>query len=436
MTDIRRDYHETEKPKFERLVQTIINELQESAVYILVGKAEQEKSKLMLSVAIEMLKNNNLYRIVYLKAPSGLFFGHVTVHDDLDTPFLPEFGYIYQWLFQVVGEDTTKDWLTSGQFAVASIDNMFEQTKNADVILLDEIHNMNIKNIHQIIEDHKYNQKILMTYESENAVFTDLVINELESVIHVKKPEAVLKVMLIDEKAREAIEENSQQLTSDLFEHLNISEIDMEVLDHNHVAHLIFDVRDNHLELRDFSQPEGLHLVQEEIAKVTRLKPEIQLQPIELGNSTNFWGRGANASIKAILSSTESVNEALNEDEIEYQEIVMEKVSSDFWGDYKVHVLKALTVNEVEQLDWKQLKRSKENASDAESTRMRLSIDSQNKYLVDKVVGADLLDSNHKIIAKKGEVITVEIIEKATLSNVLVELILNMTLPELEGTYE
>lgn len=448
MTDLRRAYHKTEQPKLDHLVQMVVDELLDSTVYLLIGSAAHEKSKLMLSVAVDLLKNNAQCKIAYVKAPTGLFYGHVTLHDDINTPYLPEFWLLYEWLFQVAGEETTKAWLASGRLTVSTANDFNDLVQEADVVLLDEIHNMNIKMVHQMIEAHGLAQKVLMTYESENAIFTDLVINEFESILRDKRPESNLKFMLIREREYNAIKENPQLSTKTLFEHMHITEIDMDVMDHDHMTHLKLDVKDNYLELRDTHEAaiKPVLLEENEVVETDTLEDEIQIMPlteaiglekeIRLINGSAFWGKEANASFDSLLAGVDHPNGILNEDEIELQEIVMEKVSSDFWGEYKVHVLKALTVYEPEQSDWKNLRKSPRDQGEAKEGKLQLSLDSQNRYLVGKLVGANLFDSNQKIIARKGEVITTEIVEKATLSNVLVELILNMTLPELEGTYE
>lgn len=118
-------------------------------------------------------------------------------------------------------------------------------------------------------------------------------------------------------------------------------------------------------------------------------------------------------------------------------------IQNNFWGeDLGEFIVTNNEQNEVNNLiDNDKLNNEldkKEDIEQAETTynaseemEMEMEIKSiKNNYLVGKIVGEDLFDNNGQKIANKNEPITDEIIERAEKSGKLVDLILNMNIPD------
>ncbi len=71
--------------------------------------------------------------------------------------------------------------------------------------------------------------------------------------------------------------------------------------------------------------------------------------------------------------------------------------------------------------------------STVQTTQKQNNAQGRNRYIVGRLAGEDLYDSNDEVIIRKGAEITTEIIDQANKEGLLAELIMYMTLPGLEG---
>lgn len=153
------------------------------------------------------------------------------------------------------------------------------------------------------------------------------------------------------------------------------------------------------------------------------------------------------AENKEIIENKERIEEI--SEEIENTESVVtpieekqeNNIQNSFWGeDLGEFIVTNNEQNEVNNLiDNNKLNNELDKKGDIEQTEKEFNASKEmemeiknikNNYLIGKIVGEDLFDNNGGRIAYKNEHITEDIIEKAEKSGKLVDLILNMSIPD------
>ena len=170
------------------------------------------------------------------------------------------------------------------------------------------------------------------------------------------------------------------------------------------------------------------------VAKAAEIveKPYSIEKDIEISSDDDFWGSDFTDAIIENSDSSKSVAPTQVKNEIKWDFVDDEDLEVEGIPTTEIDIQPQTTVHETLQ-EPKEEKSRVVNFPRHESKEIDIDKEIRNvrsKYIIGKVAGEDLLDSNNKTIVKKGYILTEAVVKRAEEEGKLVELIINMSLPE------
>ncbi len=460
------------QPKMDVHELQTLNEFMKFEVCLLIGLKGIEKSLEILKIACEMLFLKKVEHVVFLKKCKGFQGRSITLKYSGDRPYFPEYELLYKFLRENLGEECFLDLIHSEQLIMTTLDQYHNNSLKNSLIIFDEIEDLDMEQLKNDVMDKKVNNKILLTYSSENIVFTELVIQELDNCVRKSQNGslglAYMPFRDIQKKRQMYSEEMIERITAP-FITSEVSEINIPVNIKGREVLLNFCLKGDTLTLRNPEVIPGyvgkkrfttrrnsgdnvIHLIppvkeSPDTEKQTSANEEKVILPdlisykevseplVKESHLVNtaavFWGVKNSAELFEAPSQVEASGSTGGEVEEEgVYTLETEKVQSPFWGTYKNQVLKQKE-KPAESFEPLKVKPQEETSEKTLSSEPLMPIDNKKKYIVGKIAGSNLLSKDQSWIIRKGDLITAETVDKAAAEGLLVELIINMTLPGL-----
>lgn len=455
----------------------------EHEVSLLIEMKGVEKSFAVLKIACEMLLMGNFEQVVFLRKCTGFNSRCITLKYSGNKPYFPEFDKIYKFLKESIGDEAFQERVGSDSIVISSMDHWKGPIRKNSAIILDQIEEMDMTVVKEYITHKWVSNKVIMTYGSENVAFTELMIQELDQTTRMSKSGSLCVINMSDEtgaKVHELTHDELLDLLTVPFERSDVSDLTIPVNIKGREILLNFSLNNDALTLRNpevipgYAGTKRLTAMRVRGENVIRLVPaakeppptsvstEAQVEKVILPDlisckdtqeavekkaavakdepkdepkevEEHFWVKGS--SIAAISFKNEGTDSYVSQDAQDSMlsnVIELVEVNSPFWGKYKTHVMKQVLKSTEEEAS-KTVGAVSASEMSSESKKTVLSMDSKKKYIVGKIAGSDLRGKNQSWIVRTGEIITEESIEKAAEAGVLIELIINMTLPGMDG---